>query len=334
MITFKNGKIDQFLNQIPLENIVLETDAPYLSPVPFRGKRNESGYITYVLKKVAELYDKSELEIAKITTKTLLKYLTFNMSKASKPKILLIYTGGTIGMVKDSKNGALKAFNFDNLLRRIPEIKLLDCLIDTISFDTPIDSSNVIPENWVEMAEIIENHYDEYDGFVILHGSDTMSYSASALSFMLENLVEANYISQGSQLPIGDLRTDAKENLITSIQIAALQNNNTPVIKEVGLYFEYKLYRGNRTTKINAEHFSAFRSFNYPKLVESGVYLDISWPYLFDPLENKDFKVHKAFCEDVIIETFSGIQREVLEPLFSVRKLKVLSLKHMALEIQ
>ena len=109
------------------------------------------------------------------------------MTKASKPKILLIYTGGTIGMVKDSKNGALKAFNFDNLLRRIPEIKLLDCLIDTISFDTPIDSSNVIPENWVEMAEIIENHYDEYDGFVILHGSDTMSYSASALSFMLEN---------------------------------------------------------------------------------------------------------------------------------------------------
>lgn len=244
------------------------------------------------------------------------------MSKASKPRILLIYTGGTIGMVKDSKNGALKAFNFDNLLRRIPEIKLLDCLIDTISFDTPIDSSNVIPENWVEMAEIIENHYNEYDGFVILHGSDTMSYSASALSFMLENLRKP-VIFTGSQLPIGDLRTDAKENLITSIQIAALQNNNTPVIKEVGLYFEYKLYRGNRTTKINAEHFSAFRSFNYPKLVESGVYLDISWPYLFNPLENKDFKVHKAFCEDVIIvKLFPGIQREVLEPLFSITKIK------------
>ena len=182
------------------------------------------------------------------------------MIKASKPKILLIYTGGTIGMVKDSKNGALKAFNFDNLLRRIPEIKLLDCFIDTISFDTPIDSSNVIPANWVEMAEIVENHYQDYDGFVILHGSDTMSYSASALSFILENLSKP-VIFTGSQLPIGDLRTDAKENLITSIQIAALQNNNAPVIKEVGLYFEYKLYRGNRTTKINAEHFSAFRSF-------------------------------------------------------------------------
>ena len=244
------------------------------------------------------------------------------MAKAGKSKILLIYTGGTIGMVRDSKNGALKAFNFDNLLRRIPEIKLLDCFIDTISFDTPIDSSNVVPENWVEMSEIIENHYEDYDGFVILHGSDTMSYSASALSFMLENLRKP-IIFTGSQLPIGDLRTDAKENLITSIQIAALQKNNMPVIKEVGLYFEYKLYRGNRTTKINAEHFSAFKSFNYPKLIESGVYLDISWPYLFKPSQFGTLKVHKAFCKDVIIvKLFPGIQREVLEPLFSITNIK------------
>ena len=222
------------------------------------------------------------------------------MAKVGKPKILLIYTGGTIGMVRDSKNGALKAFNFDNLLRRIPEIKLLDCFIDTISFDTPIDSSNVVPENWVEMSEIIENHYEDYDGFVILHGSDTMSYSASALSFMLENLRKP-IIFTGSQLPIGDLRTDAKENLITSIQIAALQKNNMPVIKEVGLYFEYKLYRGNRTTKINAEHFSAFKSFNYPKLIESGVYLDISWPYLFKQSQIGSLKVYKALFKAVII---------------------------------
>lgn len=242
--------------------------------------------------------------------------------QANKSKILLIYTGGTIGMVKDSTNGALKAFNFDNLLSRIPEIKLLDCYIDTISFEHPIDSSNIVPENWVEMAEIVENNYERYDGFVILHGSDTMSYSASALSFMLENLSKP-VIFTGSQLPIGDLRTDAKENLITSIQIAALQVSGRAVIQEVGLYFEYKLYRGNRTTKINAEHFSAFNSFNYPKLVESGVYLDISWPYLFKPEGTKLLKVHKSFCKDVIIiKLFPGIQRSVLEPLFSIPTVK------------
>ncbi|MCB0444919.1 MAG: asparaginase, partial [Gelidibacter sp.] len=171
-----------------------------------------------------------------------------------QPNILLLYTGGTIGMIKDANTGVLKAFDFNNLLKKIPELKLLDCKINTISFDEPIDSSNMKPEYWLQMAEIIEEKYEAFDGFVVLHGSDTMSYSASALSFMLENLTKP-VIFTGSQLPIGDLRTDAKENLITSIQMASLQQNGKPVIKEVGLYFEYKLYRGNRTTKINAEHF-------------------------------------------------------------------------------
>ena len=155
--------------------------------------------------------------------------------------ILLIYTGGTIGMIKDFETGALKAFNFDELLQNIPELKLLEHTIDTVTFEEPIDSSNMNPKYWVDMAEIIENNYDNYDGFVVLHGSDTMSYSASALSFMFENLAKP-IIFTGSQLPIGDLRTDAKENLITSIQIAGLQKNGKPVIAEVGLYFEYKLY--------------------------------------------------------------------------------------------
>lgn len=179
--------------------------------------------------------------------------------KNSKPNILLIYTGGTIGMVKDFKTGALRAFDFKNLIKRIPELSLLECNIDTVSFKEPIDSSNMHPRYWVQIAEMIEDNYHNHDGFVVLHGSDTMSYTASALSFMLEHLAKP-VIFTGSQLPIGDLRTDAKENLITSIQVASLKNNNQPLIKEVCLYFEYKLYRANRTTKINAEHFEAFAS--------------------------------------------------------------------------
>ena len=192
-----------------------------------------------------------------------------------KPQILLIYTGGTIGMIKDPITATLQAFDFASLIEKIPELNLLDCDIDTVSFETPIDSSNMNPSHWIAIATIIEENYLSHDGFVVLHGSDTMSYTASALSFMLENLAKP-VILTGSQLPIGDLRTDAKENLITSIQIAALQNNNTPVIKEVGLYFEYKLYRGNRTTKINAEHFQAFASLNFPALITSGVHLKVN----------------------------------------------------------
>ena len=186
----------------------------------------------------------------------------------SKSNILLIYTGGTIGMMKDFETGALKAFNFSKLLQKIPELKQLDCDIETVSFEKPIDSSNMNPEKWVEIAVIIEDNYANFDGFVVLHGSDTMSYSAAALSFMLENLTKP-VVFTGSQLPIGDLRTDAKENLITAIQIASSREKNKPVIQEVCLYFEYKLYRGNRTTKISAEHFNAFASPNFPSLADS-----------------------------------------------------------------
>ena len=197
------------------------------------------------------------------------------MKMLAKPNILLIYTGGTIGMMKDFETGALKAFNFNKLLQKIPEIKQLDCVIETLSFENPIDSSNMNPEKWVKIASIIEEKYNFFDGFVVLHGSDTMSYSASALSFMLENLGKP-VIFTGSQLPIGDLRTDAKENLITAIQIASLREKDKPVITEVCLYFEYKLYRGNRTTKINAEHFKAFSSPNFPSIAESGVHLNVN----------------------------------------------------------
>ncbi|NQX84782.1 MAG: asparaginase [Flavobacteriaceae bacterium] len=232
-------------------------------------------------------------------------------------KILLIYTGGTIGMIKDPSTGALRAFDFDNLLIKIPELKLLDCAIDTISFDAPLDSSNMNPEYWVQIAEMIQDHYTKFDGFVILHGSDTMSYTASALSFMLEHL-DKPVILTGSQLPIGDLRTDAKENLITSIQIATLAENQTPMIREVCLYFEYKLYRGNRTTKINAEHFEAFASLNYPDLAESGVHLKVHKSHLLQPDTSKTLIVHKQLNNNVLIlKLFPGISETILEVMLS-----------------
>ena len=239
----------------------------------------------------------------------------------SKPNILLIYTGGTIGMMKDFKTGALKAFNFKKLLEKIPEIKQLDCDIETFSFEKPIDSSNMNPEKWVQIASVIENNYTKFDGFVVLHGSDTMSYSASALSFMLENLNKP-VVFTGSQLPIGDLRTDAKENLITAIQIATLQEKGKPIVQEVCLYFEYKLYRGNRTTKINAEHFNAFTSPNYAPLVESGVHLNVNSNLLF-PKQTKNFLVHKELDDNVVVvKMFPGINESVLSAIVAIPNLK------------
>jgi L-asparaginase len=238
------------------------------------------------------------------------------------PNILLIYTGGTIGMIKDSDSGALKAFDFDNILVRIPELRLLDCNIETISFENPIDSSNMNPTYWAEIARMIETNYNVFDGFVVLHGSDTMSYSASALSFMLENLAKP-VIFTGSQLPIGDLRTDAKENLITSIQMASLRENGQPVVREVGLYFEYKLYRGNRTTKINAEHFEAFESMNYPNLAESGVHLKVNYDYLWRPKSNEDLVVQTAMDTNVgLLKLFPGISRPILEAVLKSKLIK------------
>lgn len=244
-----------------------------------------------------------------------------------KPNILLIYTGGTIGMIKDSETGTLHNFNFDELLEYIPELNLLDCNISIQSFAKPIDSSNMNPSNWVEIASIIEEAYDNYDGFVILHGSDTMSYTASALSFMLENLSKP-VIFTGSQLPIGDLRTDAKENLITSIQIASLCNEGRPIIREVGLYFEYKLYRANRSTKINAEHFEAFDSLNYPPLIVSGVNLSVNYQALLSSNSEKKLKVHKKLGSNILlVKMFPGINELTINHLFAYPEIKGLVLE-------
>ena len=240
----------------------------------------------------------------------------------SRTKILLIYTGGTIGMRKDIDTGALKTFNFSKLLKSIPELKQLDCEIETISFQNPIDSSNMNPANWAEIAFIIESNYLKFDGFVVLHGSDTMSYTASALSFMLENLSKP-VILTGSQLPIGDLRTDAKENLFTAIQIASLREKDKAVVAEVCLYFEYKLYRGNRTTKMNSENFNAFFSPNYPALAESGVHLNLK-PELFLASDaKKELIIHSALDTNVVIvKMFPGMSETVFCAILEIPNLK------------
>lgn len=240
-----------------------------------------------------------------------------------QPKILLIYTGGTIGMVKDYKTKALKAFDFSLIVEKIPELQQLNCHISTISFDKPIDSSNMNTTYYVQIAQIIADNYQNFDGFVVLTGSDTMSYVSSIISFMFENL-QKPVIFTGSQLPIGDLRTDAKENLITSIEIASATENEKPVLKEVGLYFEYKLYRANRTTKINAEQFEAFASMNYPPLVESGVHLQFNKLILLQPkYDVKELIFRKKLVNDIVVlKLFPGITKKVVQAIVAIPNLK------------
>jgi len=240
-----------------------------------------------------------------------------------KPKILLIYTGGTIGMVKDYTTDALKAFDFNHLHAQIPELNLLSCHIETISFKEPIDSSNMNIENYLKVVNCLAANYEEHDGFVILTGSDTMAYTASALSFMIENL-QKPVIFTGSQLPIGDLRTDAKENLITAIQIASARTKtNEPEVTEVGLYFEYKLYRANRTSKINAEQFEAFSSLNYPAIAESGVHLKFNTPFLWRSTKGLPVKFHKALDNRIaILKLFPGITKQVVSAILRIEDLQ------------
>jgi L-asparaginase len=239
----------------------------------------------------------------------------------------MVYTGGTIGMVMEYRTGTLKPFNFDKLVEQIPELGQLDCTIHSVSFKRPLDSSNMNPTHWIKIAGIIEKYYEEYDGFVVLHGSDTMSYTSSALSYMLENLGKP-VIFTGSQLPIGDLRTDAKENLITSIQIASMQKRNRPLIREVCLYFEYKLYRANRTTKVNAEHFEAFTSPNYPPLAESGVHIKVNEEDLWVPGRKRKFVAHKKLDDRVaIFKLFPGFNEQLLKGILRVSGLKAVILE-------
>jgi len=242
---------------------------------------------------------------------------------AKKPNILILYTGGTIGMIKDYKTNALKAFDFSQIIEKIPELEQLNCAVKSVSFDEPMDSSNMNTSYYKQIVETIALYYTKFDGFVVLTGSDTMSYISSAISFMFENL-QKPIIFTGSQLPIGDLRTDAKENLITSIEIACANENNKPIISEVCLYFEYKLYRANRTTKINAEQFEAFTSMNYPPLAESGVHLNFNHLYIHKTQKNTNkLIVRKNLVDDIVIlKLFPGITKNTVQSILSIKKLK------------
>jgi len=228
-------------------------------------------------------------------------------------KILLIYTGGTIGMMKDKVKNTLVPFNFDELLKAIPELKSDAIDLDNISISNPIDSSNMNPEIWVEITALIKENYTKYDGFVILHGSDTMAYTASALSFMLENLNKA-VIFTGSQIPIGVRRSDAKENLITAVEIAA-----SGKVHEVCIYFEDQLYKGNRTVKVNTEHFEAFESPNYPILAEAGV--KIKYKSALRKQQNNELIVHQNISNDVaILKLFPGITIATIKAIIGSAK--------------
>ena len=231
-------------------------------------------------------------------------------------------------MIRNSETGALESFTFDHLVRHIPELKQMQCRIDSVQFEPPIDSSDMDPSLWVDLARIIHDNYDRYDGFVVLHGSDTMSYTASAMSFALENL-DKPVIFTGSQLPIGVLRTDGKENLITAIEIAtAKRPDGTPMVPEVCILFQDRLLRGNRTTKVNAENFNAFKSHNYPNLADVGVHINYYTRRILPPRSIKPLKPHFLFDTNVIVLTlFPGIQEHIVTEVLKMEGLKAVVMK-------
>ncbi len=244
----------------------------------------------------------------------------------SKPSILLLYTGGTIGMVIDKKTGVLKPFNSSKLFDYVPTLKLFDYIIDSYSFDPIVDSSNMNPFYWGQIADVIEKNYEAYDGFVVLHGSDTMAYTASALSFMLQNLNKP-VILTGSQLPLGMVRSDGRENFITSVEIAADRDGDTPIVPEVCIYFENRLYRGNRTHKSSAEHFGAFRSPNYPPLAEVGTIIKYNRSAI-RKLNFEKLKLNKNMDGNVVIlKLFPGITEKTIRSILKIEGLKALILE-------
>jgi len=246
------------------------------------------------------------------------------MNRKKDISVLLIYTGGTIGMVHDQVTGSLVPIDFEHIADQVPELRKFGYNLRAVSFDPVSDSSNIGPAIWVKMATVIEENYKDFDGFVILHGTDTMAYSASALSFMLENL-QKPIIFTGSQLPIGVLRTDGKENLITAIEIAASQKNGNPTVPEVCIYFDNKLMRGNRTTKISAEHFDAFASPNYPPLAEVGLYIKFNVNQINYPDYKKDLQVHRTFDNNIaVLKLFPGINLNFVRAIVNTPGLKAL----------
>ena len=246
------------------------------------------------------------------------------MKNKTGTSILIIYTGGTIGMIHDPETGSLVPIDFQHITDHVPELLKFGFDLQSLSFDPVKDSSNIDPGIWVKMAETIQENYDNYDGFVVLHGTDTMAYSASALSFMLGNLRKP-VILTGSQLPIGLLRTDGRENLITAIEIAAAREDGLSLVPEVCIYFDNELTRGNRTTKFSAEHFDAFNSPNYPPLARVGLHIKYNYSHIRYSDPSKDLVIHKSFDTNVaILKLFPGITRNLVQAIINTKDLKAI----------
>lgn len=244
-----------------------------------------------------------------------------------QPSILIIYTGGTIGMVQRPEDGSLAPVNFDELSKEIPLLNKFGYNIDSITFDPVLDSSNIDTFFWAKLANIVDANYEKYDGFVILHGTDTMAYTASALSFMFENL-DKPVILTGAQLPIGTLRTDGKENLITAVEIAAAKKNGLAVVPEVCIYFDSKLFRGNRTTKIDSQQFRAFDSKNYPALAKAGIEIIYAHEFIHKASKKGEFFVNSQCDTNVLVlKIFPGIQPSILNSLLQINDLKAIVLE-------
>ncbi len=240
--------------------------------------------------------------------------------------VLILYTGGTIGMMQDPDSGSLRPFDFDHLYQHIPLLKNFNVHCDIHAFDPLLDSSNMKPSFWAEIAEVIARKYESYEGFVVLHGSDTMAYSASALSFMLENLNKP-VVFTGSQLPMGVIRNDGRDNFINAVEIATAYEEGTPLVPEVSICFENKLYRGNRTSKVNAEHFEAFLSGNYPLLAQIGVNIRYNRESILKPNFRK-LKIHTALDTHIaILKLYPGINRQFTESVLQTGDLKAVILE-------
>jgi L-asparaginase len=238
---------------------------------------------------------------------------------------MIIYTGGTFGMTYDSQ-GVLIPFDFSLILQQLPALRNLFLDITVISFDQPIDSSNIQPVHWKMIGEIIFENYQEQDGFVVLHGTDTMSFTASAISFMLPGLAKP-VIFTGAQLPISEPRSDARENLITSLEIASARENGEPLVPEVCIYFDYELLRGNRSKKVESMHFDAFRSENFPTLAKAGVKIDYNLSAIRKP-EKSSLRLLTTFCSDVsVLKLFPGIESRTVEAILQTKGLKALILE-------
>ena len=246
------------------------------------------------------------------------------ITSAPKPpeaSVLIIYTGGTLGMIHD-EDGSLRPFDFASILDHVPSLRQLELNLTVVAFEVPVDSSNIAPDHWIRIGQLIYKEYNNFDGFVVLHGTDTMAYSASALSFMLENLSKP-IIFTGAQLPISSLRSDARENLITSLEIAAAKKDGVAIVPEVCIFFDYKLFRGNRSKKVESLYFDAFESENYPALAESGIEINYNLSAIWKNNEIQPLILHDHFDENVgILKLYPGITSSYLGAVLNTEGMK------------